>query len=500
MRRLAAALALTLVPGAVAAEGPLSAIDWLSDSVARAPAPKRPDDGWTTGVARSALPEEVTVAPLSKTVPDAVGLHPAASLGLPADLWSGSSPRDLERLFAVDMTDALPAARDLFEALATVEAPPPPGSDGRALFLARVDALLRLGDIHSAAALLERAELRDPELFRRWFDISILRGTETRACERMSALPEITPTYATRIFCLARGGDWPAAALTLETSEALGVVSPAEDALLARFLDPMIAEDGLSLPPPEDPSPLTFAMYEAIGAPLSTQTLPAAFAHADLRPVNGWKARLAAAERLARLGSLSADQLMALYGEQEPAASGGVWDRVAAVQALDAALDAGDANAVAAALPIAWDEMTAAGLAHPLARAFGPRLEALGGTEGAPALQMILLSGGDPVEPTSREERVLASLATDRPAMPSTARERAVAEGLAASPPPARYAEMLDTGRTGEAVLRALTDLREGRTGELSHLRDALALLKHSGPDGSARDAALQALILDAAP
>ena len=37
----------------------------------------------------------------------------------------------------------------------------------------------------------------------------------------MRALPQISPTYAARIFCLARGGDWQAAALTL-LAEVLG--------------------------------------------------------------------------------------------------------------------------------------------------------------------------------------------------------------------------------------------------------------------------------------
>ena len=124
-------------------------------------------------------------------------------------------------------------------------------------------------------------------------------------------------------------GDWNAAALTLKTAEALGFVTGEQSALLERFLDPEIEDGAAPLPPPSRPSPLVWRMMEAIGEPMPTNTLPVAFAQADLRANAGWKQQIEAAERLARTGAVAPNRLLGLYTERRPAASGGVWDRAA---------------------------------------------------------------------------------------------------------------------------------------------------------------------------
>ena len=65
-----------------------------------------------------------------------------------------------------------------------------------------------------------------------------------------------------------------------------------------------------------------------------------------------------AVERLSRMGSVTPNLLLGLYTQQKPAASGGVWDRVAAFQALDAAITAKDQAQIEATLPKAWEKMT----------------------------------------------------------------------------------------------------------------------------------------------
>jgi hypothetical protein len=120
---------------------------------------------------------------------------------------------------------------------------PPADAGGRgALLLARIDELLDVGALEQAAALLDAAGSAEPELFRRSFDVALLTGTEDRACAQMRANPQLAPTFPARIFCLARSGDWNAAALTLRTAQALGFVTEEEDALLSRFLDPELYE------------------------------------------------------------------------------------------------------------------------------------------------------------------------------------------------------------------------------------------------------------------
>ncbi len=330
-----AAFALLLGGTASASEEPLSAIDWLSHSVA------------TEEVA--AVEPLISVEPL-EPAPRTVGIVSPGSVGLPADLWAASNSGDLVTLLR-EMPSEMPLPmRRVLATLVSVEVPVRHGDD--TFLLARIDALLALGRIDDARALIAAAERDTPPFFRRQFDIALLTGNENQDCRQLESQPDMAPTYPARIFCLARRGDWPAAALTLETAEALDVMGPGEVELLGRFLD-----DGESdlLPPPPRPeivTPLVFRLYEAIGEPLSTRTLPLAFAHADLRPQNGWKSQIDAAERLYRSGAIDGTQLIDSYLEREPSASGGVWDRVAAVQNWRSAGTAERADARAAALEL----------------------------------------------------------------------------------------------------------------------------------------------------
>ena len=124
-------------------------------------------------------------------------------------------------------------------------------------------------------------------------------------------------------------------------------------------------------------------MREAIGEGLPTRALPRAFAHADLRDVVAWRNRIEAAERLARSGAVPPTVLFAAYAEQDPAASGGVWDRAEAIQRLDRAIGE-DAGAVAETLPAAWEAMVTAGTEVAFGAEYGETLAAvpLDGTAG----------------------------------------------------------------------------------------------------------------------
>lgn len=312
-----ALIAALLLGGPVMAnETPLSAIDWLSRSV-------EAEDG-------GAIPGPVSVAPL-EAAPVAIGLESPDSLGLPEDIWLASDAETLAGLLGRMPAEMPLPLRNTLATLVSLRAPVEDPQD--TFLVARIDTLLSLGRTDAARALIHAADEDTPPLLRREFDISLLTGHENDICRDLGVRSDMAPTYPARIFCLARLGDWQAAALTLETAHALNVLTEDEDILLGRFLD-----DGEEdfLPPPERPAtvtPLVFRLYEAIGEPLATRQLPLAFAHADLRHHHGWKTRLEAAERLYRAGAISNEDMLELYLERAPAASGGVWDRAAAVQA-----------------------------------------------------------------------------------------------------------------------------------------------------------------------
>lgn len=496
-----AGLMAVAVAGSAQAEGPLSAIDWLSDSIA---APQAEGEGQDSDVSTNAAVGQIEVQPLGKPVGDAVGLLPPSATGLPRDLWGRATTDEIvARLDAVPL-DPLPSLRRLLTALLLAEANPPADSgDDDRLLLARVDRLLRMGALERAEALLDRAGPETPERFRRYFDVSLLRGRETQACTRMRARPEISPTYPARIFCLARGGDWAAAAVTLETAEALGILTPAEDRLLARFLEPELT-DAVAADTWRAPSPLIFRMLEAVGEPVPTGPLPLAYAWADLRPNLGWKAQIEAGERLARHGALPANQLTGLYLRQRPSASGGVWERVAAVQALQTDLVTGDHDAVSADLPGVWEAMKTAGLAPVFAEQYGAELARLplSGAAAPLAFEIGLLSpafrtvaaAAAPDDPRGRFLSALARGVPDQ-ATARTTLGAAVRAGFLAEAPPPHLQRLIRDNGTGIAVLRAITLFSEGAGGDPDGVSDAIAVLRAVGLDRAARQAALELLI-----
>ena len=495
MRNRAALLLVCLWPVPSAGqEAPLSAIDWLSNSIespSTDAAPPRPG---------SALPETISVRPLDHPVPDSVGLLSPTEAGLPADLWSGSGAADVAARLAKMTPPELGAMQSLLRDMLILRAAPPKGSAaGEGFFLARLDTLLAHGRFDAARSLMERAGYDRPEIFRRWFDLALLSGREDRACQRMRALPEITPTYPARIFCLARSGDWRAAAVTLETARALEVVTDAETARLTRFLDEFAG--GVQLPPPETPTPLDYLLYEAIGEPLRSPSLPLPFAHADLRHHIGWKAQIAAAERLARSGAIDDATLAETYGMRAPAASGEPWDRITAWQGLAAALEAGEAAAVSDRLPGFWREMRAADLLSAAARWAGPRLARLDLADGAPdaAGDIALLSGRWTGPDLAARDDLPARIVTGRMGGSSgrTGPVGAVIAGLTDAEPPAGAADLFAKGRAGEALLSAIELIEQGAAGSLDALRDGLAILERAGLETRARAAAIEVLLTE---
>jgi hypothetical protein len=478
---------------------PLSAIEWLSRSVEPVIQPEAP-------IANTAQTPDVTVTTLERPSKDPIGLLPSSLTGLPRTIWSASEEIALVDLIRAEPLDTLPALQEFFKVLLLAEADPPRGAgpDG-ALFLARVDKLLDLGALEPAKSLIEQASPDTLPLFRRWFDVALLTGTEDDACTAMRETPSIAPTYPARIFCLARNGDWAAATLTLNTHRVLGDITLDEEALLMRFLDPELFEGEPALRPPSRVSPLTFRMHEAIGEPLITANLPLAFSHADLRFTTAWKSQLEAAERLARYGAVSENVLLKHYTARTPAASGGIWDRAEAIQRFDVAMTARDPHSVSATLPGAWSAMQAARAEIQFAALYGDTLQDLPLTDGAAviAFHIGLLSSdyeGIAIEAAQTQsgfDPFLIAVARGLSAVAKTPRQHAVKAVFDQVAPPPALQLLLDEGKLGEALLRAIALFDAGADGDLRSVTDALAVLRAVGFEDVARRAALQLLILD---
>lgn len=506
----AGAAALVLGAAGARADQPLSAIDWLSKSVTTPAAmtrPAAPKPAEPPVATRGALPETVAVTPLGEPGPDGAGLLPPEVTGLPKALWGMGRTDEIAAAIAGTDAGDLPATRGLLLTLLLAEAEPPADSGGTGrLLLARIDRLLQLGALDQADALLQATGARGAELFRRAFDVALLTGNEDRACATLRSRPNLSPTPQARIFCLARSGDWNAAALTLRTGVALGQLSADDEALIGRFLDPDLFEGEAPPPPPSPVTPLAWRMFEAVGEPLPTTTLPLAFAHAELGPNGGWKAQIEAAERLERAGVIAPNMLLGLYTERKPAASGGVWDRAAAFQAFDRAMTAQDIRDIEQTLPIVWDAMTEAELEVPFAMLYGGALSGLPLTGDAARIAFdvgMLSPASEQIAaahvPADLREAFLAGLAHGdlRGLLPPDPMGRAIAPAFLDPQPGPDLAALYDQDRPGEALLAAINRISQGVAGDMRGVTQGLSLLRKAGLERVARQTALELMLLE---
>lgn len=491
--------------GSAAAQQPLSAIEWLTDPPENLPGTVLLEPP----VARTgAQPPLVEVTPL-EALSQPLGLVSSTVTGLPVDLWQGSNPDRLSELIAGTPVKHNPAMQRLLFTLLLSEARAPTGPDDKdVLLLARLDRLMQLGAADPVQSLVQMAGPTDSQArFQRWFDATLLTGDEDRSCTALIAQPYLSDDYAAHIFCTARRGDWASAALTLEAAHALALLPPEELALLDRFLSPELFEGAAYLPQPDAPDPLDFRLFEAIGERLPSAPLPRAFANAELRDVAGWKAQIEAAERLTRIGALTPNQLLGLYTERAPAASGAVWDRVAAVQRFETALETGNPDAIGKTLPEVWSQMRRVGLEVPFAELFAGRLSVVtlpvAATEN---LRWRILMLSDLYEQAamsppdrSTQTQFLAALAMGDPGRadsPSPMAD-AVSQGFEwAAPVPSDVSALLDNGQLGEAILEAMQLFAHGARGNLVDLTAAIAAFRRVGLEDTARRAALNLLVL----
>lgn len=493
--------------GTALAQGgkPLSAIDWLSNSIAlpeQMPTPTQPQPIAPTS--------EISVSSLDQPVPDRAGTVEASTLGLPSGLWGRSSAAELAEMIAQlpEAKGAPPTLRAFLRDLMVARLDPPvDAASDQSLYLARIDKLLAMGHLEAANALIEAAGAPEPQRFRRAFDIALLKGTEAEACQIIEETPEISPTYPARVFCLARNGKWDVAALTLGNAEALGILTPEEDKLLLYFLDAELFENEPIPRPPRVPSPLIFRLYEAIGERIPTDQLPVAFAEADLSNTVGWQARLRATERLAAAGVLPTSRLVEVYSERKPAASGGIWDRVAAMRAVEDALTSRNAMRVTQTLPEAWSAAKSASFEAGFAYWAADRLAGidLNGAARHVAFEIALLARDAElaaifVGPSSEDRFLLALAQGGSGAEPGNdPLSRAVLRGLATLEPTRRYQALLDDGRAGEALLQAVAALSESASGNPEGVADALALLRAMKLEELARQVAVELVLTEGA-
>lgn len=491
------------------ATDPLSAIEWLEKRPKQVVVPFTPLNLPETidepPVAGSITTPEVTVTALGAPVRAAAGLLPSTVTGLPRNLWRDSETETVSALLKALNVEGKPALQSLLYTLLLAEADPPHDTRSADFMRARVQKLLALGALDPASALLDRADPAHIDLFDLYFDAALLNADAHQPCKALSIDPSLSRDLAQRIFCDAQSQKWDNAALTLATADAIGALETIDVALLERFLDPELFENNKIPAPSARPSVLQFRLFEAIGEALPTASLPRAFAATDLSGDAGWKPQLEAAERLARVGAISENRLLGIYTSRIPSASGGIWDRVEAIQRLETALKSGDPSAILKQTKKTWSLMQNAQLQIPFATLFSERLLELPdtGTEGdAELITRIALLSPNYEKSAHRASNSTAIKAAQSVAIgepikfgPHTLYP-AIVSAYAGGAAPEVLTEMASQGRLGEAILRAMSLTAAGAEGDPNAIQSGLGFLRSVGLEDTARRSALQLLLL----
>lgn len=494
-------LALAVAGQAAMAQDPLSAIDWFKQNLPdkiESPVVEDAEQGVTPSTT-------IDVSILAPATPDSVGLISNAVSGFAPVIWSASRSDDLDDILTGMTLPRVPALSILLTRLMLTEAEAPQGPPG-AFLQSRVTTLTRLGDVEPALALLERADPEEsPELFGQWADLKLLDGEDRELCDMLAEKPNLSPGYDYLVYCLSRSGDWPTAATTLLAAEVLGELDPDMVLLLARYLDPEIFEGTpVEFEPEGDLTPLQFRLMEGVGEPWPTDALPLAYAYSDLRGLVGWRAQITAAERLARTGAVSENRLLGIYSANRPSASGGVWDRVADIQALDEALSVSDNSAAARALVSAWSSFGDVGLRFVLANLYGDQLSQINWESpemAGLAYEVALLSRtyqgvANRHWPTNFRQAFFDAIALGTVA--STTYEGVIPDAIRtgfAKQPSLKYTNLLSRNADGEALLLAISSVAAGTDSFPSDISDAIAVFRVLGLSDTARQFSLQLML-----
>lgn len=459
-------------------EVPLSAIDWLS-LPGLAPLTEeliepslRPSDETMTNI---------TVTELALTETKSYGLIPAKISGIPKDFWTDLDPNMLGQLLGSLSTAGLPTTNELLLRALLAE------TDGNeAVLTARVQALLDRGAVHAAISLLEQSGINTPATFSLLGQSALLIGNTKRMCQSFISKPHLSKDEALKIYCLAREGDWELAVLTYFTLDALETFNPTISALIKVDLDPELIGE-LSLGPivSKRVSELEFRLRESAGQRPPTQGLPLRFAYTDLSETTGWKQQLEAAEKLAIMSSLPANKLLEYYSKGSPSATGGIWERVRTVQALDETFSDPILDPTQD-LEKFWDATENTHLAPVFARAWSDKLSSyqVSETGDHTLFKMQILSGGSHVYFLKAMER----LHRQNPKILSKTYTNLLKqfEDKNISPIPFR----------SSSVLRAIRLVEDAMEGNEPALYEAIMLIRCMGLTPMAEQLALDFMIL----
>ncbi len=485
-----------LLASQLAAQSPLSAIDWLSKENSKF---KRSiSEVKNIDVKKT---NDIQVSTLNSNEYQSIGLLPIYVTGIPSTIWRNSSFDDLEYSFKTLPTFSYSPIQELMYSLLLAEARPPLNEPSRYAFLEiRLEKLLDYGAVDPAIALIERASPVPEKMISLLFDISLLSSNNLPICEPVLQNTKNRDLQAELIYCYARKGDWLTAHLILKTEEVLGELSPQEVSLLDRYLEVDFHVDlHALLPPPETITPLEYRLYEAIGEPISAEYLPIQYSQSDLSGENGWRAQVIAAERLSSTGAIPENQILGIYTSRSSGVSGGIWERVKVVNDLDTALVARED--FEQYFQDAWKVFKQANQLTLFAKLFGLRVfdENISPKSKEIAANLLLLTNNFAITDSywdPSDIRFGLTTGDFSKVNVSDETEKIILQIFTEPSMPFLFEQKLNQGKLGEVILNALLQFEMGIEGNLKDLSESLSTLNLIGLETTARRAALTHLVL----
>jgi len=495
------------------AQAPLSAIDWLSESL------KNPPESFEFRIDTAPLippitPEIEVTNGVGHTSPDAIGILGPSVTGFSINLWGNMSTKEVVSMLQHFPNNGTPEGNRLFRRILLAQANPTfdinqPGD----ILNARITRLFQMGALDEAEALVAIAQPLNPLLFGIAFDTAILTDRTTQVCNALKAAPALSSDLSTRVYCLVRGGDWNAAAITLSLGATIGAIEPAREEMLVRYLDPELFEGEPDPSMSDTMEPMDFVLREALLLPRPSGVLPLPYIYRDIGLRAPLRARIEALERLVKAGAMPSNLLFTAYRTGKAASSGGVWGRENAIQMLDKALEGADAEKISIAIIEASKTLGDVGLLEALSREYAEvlaKLEYTAEFKNAADQIITLLHMANISAPSweTQTERTPAQiLAQDIVARAPlqidesgdvmlTAITRAITQVAPKSANARQVLEMLEIGNQGQAILTALNMLSNGGQADPESIHIGLYVLTMAGQTATARRIAVQILLM----
>ena len=485
-----------LMVSSLAAQTPLSAIDWLSKENSKFQ--KSLIDEKNTETENT---NDIKVSTLASNEYQAIGLLPIYVTGIPTTIWRNSSFDDLVYSFKTMPIFKYSPIQELVYSLLLAEARPPLNEPKRYAFLeARLNTLLNYGAVDPAIALIERASPLPERMIPLLFDISLLSSNNFPICDPIFQNTKNRDLQAELIYCYARKGDWLTAHLILKTGEVLEDLNVREVSLLDRYLEVDFNVDlNALLPPPELITPLEYRLYEAIGEPIPAEYLPIQYSQSDLSGENGWRAQVIAAERLSLTGAIPENQILGVYTSNNPGVSGGMWERVKVVQDLDFALE--HEEDFEHYFQNAWRVFKKTDQITVFAKLFGLRVfeKNLSVKSREIAANLLLLTNNFRLTKgywNSSDIRFGLTTGDFSQVKASNEIEKIILKVFTEPSIPFLVEQKLNQGKLGEVILNALLQFETGIDGNLKDFSESLSTLNLIGLDNTARRAALTHLVV----